>query len=104
MISARLLSRFSLVCYPRKKEEIERLYDSKRDEMFNTLTNAGISVFEFNGYRFQKTNEFTTSTLNKERLCLAMMSAGICESIQQEILLASCNESVRAPSLKLVKM
>jgi hypothetical protein len=44
-----------LIALMKQREEIESLYNAKRDEIYNALTHAALSTFECNGYRFQKT-------------------------------------------------
>jgi hypothetical protein len=88
----------------RRMDEIKHLYNVKRDEMYNALTNAALSTFECNGYRFQRTDESAVSTIKKERLFLAMAGAGLCESVQQQIFLAACLESVRPPGVRVVEI
>jgi len=74
-----------LLALKKQMDEIENLYKTKRDEMYNALTNAAMSTFECNGYRFQKTDEATVMTITRERLFSAMIDAGLSESIQQQI-------------------
>lgn len=93
-----------LIALRKQMDEIESLYNAKRDEMYNALTNAAMSTFECNGYRFQKTDEATVMTIPRERLFSAMIDAGLSESIQQQIFLAARNESVRQAGLRLVKV
>jgi hypothetical protein len=93
-----------LIALMKQMDEIESLYNAKRDEMYNVLTNAALSTFECNGYRFQKTDEATVMTITRERLFSAMIDAGLSESIQQQIFLAARNESVRQAGLRVVKV
>ena len=93
-----------LIALKKQMDEIESLYNAKRDEMYNALTNAVMSSFEYNGYQFQKTDEATVMTITRERLFSAMIDAGLSESIQQQIFLAARNESVRQAGLRLVKV
>ena len=92
-----------LIALKKQIDDIESLYNAKRDEMYNALTNAALSAFECNGYRFQKTDEATVMTITRERLFSAMIDAGLSESMQQQIFLAARNESVRQAGLRLVK-
>ena len=84
--------------------ELKRLYNAKRDEMYNALTNAAMSTFECDGYRFQSTEASTVSTIKKDRLFVAMAGAGLCDSVQQQIFLAACLESVRPPGVRVVEI
>jgi len=93
-----------LIALKQRMDEIESLYNAKRDEMYNALTNAALASFECNGYRFQKTDEATVTTITRERLFSAMMGAGLSESLQQSIFLAASNESMRQAGLRLVKV
>ncbi len=93
-----------LIVLKKQMDEIESLYNAKRDEMYNALTNAAISTFECNGYRFQKTDEATVMTITRERLFSAMIDAGLSQNMQQQIFLAARNESVRQAGLRLVKV
>jgi hypothetical protein len=93
-----------LIALMKQMDEIESLYNAKRDEMYNALTNAALSTFECNGYRFQKTDEATVMTITRERLFSAMIDAGLSENIQQQIFLAARNESVRQAGLRVVKV
>jgi hypothetical protein len=93
-----------LIALMKQRDEIESLYNAKRDEMYNALTNAALSTFECNGYRFQKTDEATVMTITRERLFSAMIDAGLSASMQQQIFLAARNESMRQAGLRVVKV
>ena len=93
-----------LIALKKQMDEIESMYNAKRDELYNALTNAALSTFECNGYRFQKTDEATVMTITRERLFSAMIDAGLSASMQQQIFLAARNESVRQAGLRLVKV
>ena len=93
-----------LIELKQQKEEIEKLYNEKRDEMYNALTLSGTSSFQYDGYRFQKFPETTMFSINKARLYSAMTSVGLPLDVQQQIMLAAGNEFVQSPFVKITKM
>ena len=86
-----------------QKDEVERLYNEKRDQMFNAIVNSGVSFFDYDGWRFQRTEQTTRETINKERLYGALIDAGICQDLIAEIILAATRESVQAPSIRMIQ-
>ena len=83
---------------------LKRVYNAKREAMYHVLTNAAMSTFECDGYRFQCTEASAASTIKKDRLFVAMAGAGLCESVQQQIFFAACLESVRPPHVRVVEI
>jgi hypothetical protein len=91
-----------LIELKRQKDEIDGLFTTKRDEMFNALVNSGASFFDYEGWRFQKTEQSVSETITKERLYAAMIDAGLSTELRAQIILAASRESVRAPSIRMI--
>ncbi len=89
------------------KEEsklIEVAYQDKRREMYNKLTNTQQSSFEYNGFKFSKTQESETRNVTKDKLFDALSRANISEELRSQIFNDSQNEVPRLSNIRISKL
>ena len=82
----------------------ESAYQAKRIEMYNKLTNTQRDSFEYNGYKFSKTQESEARIVTKEKLWEALSAANISDDLRSEIFANSQNEVPRSSNIRISKL
>lgn len=84
-----------------KLATLEAVITSKRDEMYNLLGHEPDQIYQFGGYKFQRTTQVTVLTVNKQNFIESLLAAGLSDSIRQQIISSALSESIREPGLRM---
>ena len=85
-------------------KEQSKIFKTKRDEMYNKLTNSQLDMFDYKGFRFSKTKEIETRNITKEKLWEALKNAGLSDELCSQIYSDSQNEQPRYSTLKMIEL
>ena len=93
-----------LIRLKKESEAVETAYQEKRSEMYNKLTNTQKNSFEYNGFRFSKTQESETRNVTKGKLWDALSIANISDELRSQIFTDSQNEIIRSSNIRISKL
>jgi hypothetical protein len=82
----------------------ESAYNLKRDEMYNRLGSQPSETYAHGGYRFQRTDQVTFLSVNKQNFIGSLFNAGLSEQIRQQIISDALSESVRESGIRITKI
>ncbi|MFK2821480.1 hypothetical protein ACH5BK_00695 [Arcobacter sp. YIC-80] len=84
--------------------ELSERYESKRLEMYSSLTNNGLESFRSEEYLFTKVPETTFLTITKSRLHEALNNSSISDEQKIEIQNIAFEETTRDANLRITKI
>ena len=93
-----------LITLKTQRDQLDLAYTAKRDEMYNRLGGQPSSIYEHGGYKFQKTDQVTVLTMNKQKLIESLFNAGLTDQVREQIISDTLSESVRPPGIRITKI
>ena len=91
-----------LVAAKNRAEEAEREYTRKRDEMYNALLAQPDRRFEYESYRFTRSEGGSVITVTKQTVIDALQAENLPPEVLQRIIGAALVESTRWGGLRVL--